>query len=145
MNKFRIIYLMLCAFPFAANAQDSIKSREVLMLNSEINRLVGVNKNLRLELDSIKKMPIKMPSGFYLRLESSYPIKNPFMYKIVPSNLEGKRVYTVQSFKNSKDAKQLTKAIRAFNLIDYKVVYIGDYYSLAQSPLSYSNTMYIED
>jgi hypothetical protein len=67
------------------------------------------------------------------------------MYRIVPSNLEGKRVYTVQSFKNSKDAKQLTKAIRAFNLIDCKVVYIGDYYSLAQSPLSYSNTMYIED
>lgn len=127
MNKFRIIYLMLCAFPIAVNAQDSIKNREILTLNSEINRLAGVNKNLRLELDSIKKVPIKLPSGFYLRLESSYPIKNPFVYNIVPSNIQGKRVYTVQSFKNSKDAKQLTKAIRAFNLMDYKVVYIGNY------------------
>jgi hypothetical protein len=78
MNKFRIIYLMLCAFPFAANAQDSIKNGEILMLNSEINRLAGVSKNLSLELDSLKKLSKKLPAGFYVRLESNYPIEIPF-------------------------------------------------------------------
>lgn len=144
MDKFRIIYFMLCVCPIFNYAQ-SADSSEIRNLNQALIQLKGMNKDLRLELDSIKKVPIKMPSGFYLRLESSYPIKNPFVYNIVPSNLEGKRVYTVQSFKNSKDAKQLTKAIRAFNLIDYKVVYIGDYSSLELSSQSYSNTMYIED
>lgn len=144
MNKFRIIYFMLCVCPIFNYAQ-SADSSEIRNLNQALIQLKGMNKDLRLELDSIKKVPIKMPSGFYVRLESSYPIKNPFMYKIVPSNLEGKSAYTVQPFKNSNDAKQITKAIRGLILSDYKVVYIGDYYSLANSSQSFSNSMYIED
>lgn len=142
MERYCIAFFMLLVCPMYILGQDSL---EISKLNKVVGELVSSNKQLRSELDSLKKMSLEPPRGFYVRLESSIPMKKSFNHLVSPISTGDLYGYSVGSFKNPKEAAILSKVIRGFNLMDYKVIYHGVYDPSEFAFLKKSSTMWIDD
>lgn len=142
MERYCIAFFMLLVCPMHILGQDSL---EISKLNKEVGELVSSNKQLRSELDSLKKMSLEPPRGFYVRLESSIPMKKSFKHLVSPISTGDLYGYSVGSFKNPKEAAILSSVIRGFNLTDYKVIYHGDFDPADSTFFRRRPTMWIED